>query len=420
MQIRFRKIIFIVYLSLIFGAFQNCAPMHSSTFDISGNSLNGVSLDEAAFKFSGTLQPVVRESCGACHGVIQSPQFAAADARSAVELIVQFRLVNLTDPENSRLVRKILEGHNSFTPALATQVQNGIQAWADSMGVVAPVPDTTAPTVAITAPSNGATVSGTVNVSVVANDDVGVFAVQLLVDNVTVGSEDTTAPYSFSLNTVSLTNGVHAITARARDAAGNTTTSAVVNITVSNAAPDLTAPTVSVTAPAANSTVSGTVNVTANASDNTGVVGVQFLLNGVALGAEDTTAPYSTSWNTTGLTNGNYILSARARDGAGNMTTSSGVTVTVSNVNPQATYTWISQNILVPKCLSCHGEAGASANVRYNTYQNTLATAQAGNLAGSKLYTETNNGSMPMGGPRLPANELKAIADWINAGALNN
>ena len=50
---------------------------------------------------------------------------------------------------------------------------------------------------------------------------------------------------------------------------------------------DTTAPTVSLTAPANGATVSGTINVTATASDNVGVVGVQFLLDGNNLGAED-------------------------------------------------------------------------------------------------------------------------------------
>ena len=62
--------------------------------------------------------------------------------------------------------------------------------------------------------------------------------------------------------------------------------------------PDTTAPTVAVTAPAAGHRV-GHRTVTATAADNVGVAGVQFLLDGAHLGAEDTTAPYSLAWNTT-------------------------------------------------------------------------------------------------------------------------
>ena len=45
------------------------------------------------------------------------------------------------------------------------------------------------------------------------------------------------------------------------------------------------------------------MTVSANASDNVGVAGVQFYLDGALLGTEDTTAPYSVSWNTTTATN---------------------------------------------------------------------------------------------------------------------
>ena len=98
--------------------------------------------------------------------------------------------------------------------------------------------------------------------------------------------------------------------------------------------PDTTPPTVSITSPASGATVSGTINVTANASDNQGVAGVQFQLDGANLGAEDTAAPYSISWNTTTASNGSHTLTAVARDAAGNRTTSSPVTVTVSNTAP--------------------------------------------------------------------------------------
>ncbi|MES2365374.1 MAG: Ig-like domain-containing protein, partial [Pseudomonadota bacterium] len=95
---------------------------------------------------------------------------------------------------------------------------------------------------------------------------------------------------------------------------------------------DVTAPTVSMTAPASGATVSGVATtVSATASDNVGVAGVQFKLDGVALGTEDTATPFSISWNTTTASNGVHTLTATARDAAGNSTTSAGVNVTVSN-----------------------------------------------------------------------------------------
>ncbi|MDD5580533.1 MAG: DUF4082 domain-containing protein [Methylobacter sp.] len=95
---------------------------------------------------------------------------------------------------------------------------------------------------------------------------------------------------------------------------------------------DTTSPIVTMTAPVNGATVTGaTVPVSANASDNVGVTSVQFLLDGAALGSPDTAAPYSITWNSTAASNGVHTLSARAGDAAGNLTTATGVSVTVSN-----------------------------------------------------------------------------------------
>ena len=77
--------------------------------------------------------------------------------------------------------------------------------------------------------------------------------------------------------------------------------------------------------------MSGTVTLTATASDNVGVAGVQFLLDNNPLGAEDTTSPYSISWDTTTTANGTHTLTARARDISGNTALSAPVTVSVAN-----------------------------------------------------------------------------------------
>jgi hypothetical protein len=94
---------------------------------------------------------------------------------------------------------------------------------------------------------------------------------------------------------------------------------------------DMIPPAVSITAPSPGATVSNTITVSANASDNVGVAGVQFKLDGNSLGMEDTTNAYAVSWDTTTATNGSHILTATARDTAGNITTSSTVTISVNN-----------------------------------------------------------------------------------------
>ncbi len=88
-------------------------------------------------------------------------------------------------------------------------------------------------------------------------------------------------------------------------------------------------PTVSITSPANGATVTGSVTVSANASDNVGVDRVEFLLDGNLLGS-DASAPYAITWNTATSANGAHTLQGRALDLAGNVGTSSQVSVTVS------------------------------------------------------------------------------------------
>ncbi|PYV42490.1 MAG: hypothetical protein DMG09_02415, partial [Acidobacteria bacterium] len=134
-----------------------------------------------------------------------------------------------------------------------------------------------------------------------ASDNDGVAGVQFKLDGADLGAEDTSSPYLVSWDTTRASNGSHTLTARARDAVGNTTTSSPVTVTVSN---DTSPPTVS---------------------------GVQFRLDGSDLGAEDASSPYLVSWDTSAVSNGSHTLTARARDAAGNTTTSSPVTVTIFN-----------------------------------------------------------------------------------------
>jgi len=285
-------------------------------------------------------------------------------------------------------------------------------------------PDTTPPTVSLTAPANGAAVSGAaVTISATASDNGGVAGVQFKLDGVNLGAEDSVAPYSVTWNTTLATPGTHTLTAVARDAVGNTATSAAVGVTVDNTPPlistvsassissagaiitwatneagdsqvdyglttaygsstplntslltahamtltgllatttyhyrvksrdaagnlatsadftlttliDTAPPTVSITSPLNGTTVSSTITVSATATDNVGVVGVQFQLDGANVGAEVTAAPYTLSWNTATASNGLHTLTAVARDAAGNTATATAVSVTVGSTSP--------------------------------------------------------------------------------------
>ncbi len=97
---------------------------------------------------------------------------------------------------------------------------------------------------------------------------------------------------------------------------------------------DITPPTVSITNPSAPGlTVFGSLSLTAAASDDMGVVGVQFQIDNLNLGAESIASPYSVTWDTTSVPNGPHDITAIARDAAGNRTTSAAVSVNVNNTS---------------------------------------------------------------------------------------
>ncbi len=188
--------------------------------------------------------------------------------------------------------------------------------------LMTPIPS---PTVSITSPTSGAFIAGTVPVYASATDATGVAGVQFQVDGGNLGAEVVAAPYVTLWNTTSYGSGTHLLSAVARDAAGVTGTAAPVLVTVDNFPPS-----VSITAPASGAMVSGTITVSASATDNIGVVGVQFKVDDMYLGAELTTGPYAIRWNTASVSNGLHKLTAVARDAAGNTSTSA-VTVHVTN-----------------------------------------------------------------------------------------
>jgi len=120
-------------------------------------------------------------------------------------------------------------GSSSFT--VAVKDSTGALASANlSINVVAAA----APTISITSPVNGATVSGTVAVSGVASDGLAISSVQLSVDGGAFSNVSGTTNWSFNLNSNSLSKGTHTLSAKVNDSAGNSATSSLVDISVDN------------------------------------------------------------------------------------------------------------------------------------------------------------------------------------------
>lgn len=183
--------------------------------------------------------------------------------------------------------------------------------------VAGAVDDMTAPSVDITAPMNGATVSGSVMLSAAAMDDFGVTRVQFFVDTTMVG-EATTPPYEVSWNSGSVNPGMHSISARAFDAAGNEGRDEDTIINVEESAEDTTPPMVSFSDPSEGSVLTGFANITVEATDDVGTTQV-LLFAGDDLIGTDFRAPYEFLWDTSIVPPGAYTLSARAFDAAGNL-----------------------------------------------------------------------------------------------------
>lgn len=190
----------------------------------------------------------------------------------------------------------------------------------------ASTPANQSPTVAITAPANGASYPAPASFTVTANasDSDGTVARVEFFRNGSLIATDTTAPYAAAVS--SLAAGSYSFTARAYDDDGASTTSAAVGVTVSTNTP----PTVSITAPAngATFTAPASFTITATAADSNGTIARVEFYNGTTLIGTDTTASYSAAVSS--LPAGTYTFTAIAYDNAGASRQSAGVSVTVA------------------------------------------------------------------------------------------
>ncbi len=236
----------------------------------------------------------------------------------------------------------------------------------------------TAPTVSLTAPAANASylTPASITISADAADAGGIYKVEFFQGSTKLG-EDLTAPYAYTW--VGAPVGSYALTARATDTGGLTTTSTAVSISVA----DPIVPVVSITAPTSGTslTAPASVSVTATATDaNSTIAKVEFFQGTTKLG-EDLTAPYSYEWTNVGP--GTYSLTAKATAADGYATTSAAVALEV-------------------RAVPCVNTA-ANGEFRYEVYTNggdvtytfhPLGATAGGNLA-IIFIREGNNGAYP-------------------------
>jgi len=204
-----------------------------------------------------------------------------------------------------------------------------------SAAVTVIVTGTSAPTVAVTAPSSGSSyiVGNTVTLAASATASSGTITqVQFLANGIPISGATNpvkAAPYTFAWQPTSA--GVFSITAVATDSAGNTTVSAPISVSVTSGVP----PVVAITNPPSGTSIplGNGIQIAASASSSSGFIKqVQFFANGgLITGGTVTAAPYSVNWVPSGT--GVFTLIAVATDNIGNVTSSSGVTVTVGSAS---------------------------------------------------------------------------------------
>jgi uncharacterized protein YqfB (UPF0267 family) len=183
-----------------------------------------------------------------------------------------------------------------------------------------------APSVSITSPVANVTFAapGSVTISASAADTDGTIKKVEFYNRDTLLGTDTVSPYTYTWNNVAA--GSYIITAKATDNSSLVTVSAPVNISVYAAN---IAPTVSITNIATSVSLgsTSTVSITAGAADSDGTISkVDFYSSDTLLGTT-TVSPYT--FSKSDIQPGTYVITAKATDNRGAVTTSVKVVVTI-------------------------------------------------------------------------------------------
>jgi RHS repeat-associated protein len=180
------------------------------------------------------------------------------------------------------------------------------------------------PVVTITSPTANSTYlpPASITINATATDSTSTITKVDFYNGTTLLGTSTTAPYTFTWNNVS--TGKYTLKAKATDAAKSTATKSV-TVTVN------TPPTVTLTSPTDGSSIpgKGPIILTADASDTDGTITKVAYYRGTTLIGSSTTAPFSYTWSNVAL--GTYIITAKATDNLGGVTTSNASTITVTN-----------------------------------------------------------------------------------------
>jgi Carboxypeptidase regulatory-like domain/Bacterial Ig domain/Lysyl oxidase len=216
---------------------------------------------------------------------------------------------------------------NNETDVKITIAGNTVHVVQSMVPVLAPPPSIT-----LTNPGNGATLSGTIDLAASTAVTSGV---QFLLDGLPLGGLVSGTPYVYSWATTGVANGAHWLAVQTTDTNGRVGTSPVAMVTVSNGgAIDTLPPVVTMTEPDQGAILSASTVVGATVADDAPILSVQFYVDSLAIGSPLTTPPYIAYMNTLPIADGPHSIRARATDSVGLTGESSPVAVAIDNSQP--------------------------------------------------------------------------------------
>lgn len=273
----------------------------------------------------------------------------AAMHLAAFSLTSDSRLIDTTPPASAN--SPVLQQGGQLTDPLTKSKITVLAVDPTSLAVniVLGKNDFTAPTVSFDSPAENAVLAGLATFTASASDISGIQKVEFYYNNFNsqtsspvLFAADAAAPYSVSLNTLAVPDGTYAFYAKAYDLAGSVIGDASFNNAVQSPAkrifimnnPDMVPPSVSIRTSSQGGPLSQFQVIMVDASDNVGIAGVQVKLDGNNLGPELIREPFNLELDFTTVNEGVHILTAVARDPAGNTAVSAPLTVVVDRTPP--------------------------------------------------------------------------------------
>ena len=250
--------------------------------------------------------------------------------------------------------------------------------------------------VSITSPANWSVFNRPANITITANASYSsgsISKTEFYADGFLMGVGTVTGADQYSFTWSSAPAGRHSLKVVATDNSGVATTSSPVNITVNDP------PYVGLISPANGTNVAAPVTLTANASDGDGGISkVDFYANGALIGSSSTIGAnlFNFVWNNPAF--GSYSLTAVATDNYGATTSSSPVSITISNAAPTVSM------------------ASPANGAQYTAPASVIVKATASDTDGSISKVDFFANEYRIGTGTAPAGSNQYSFTWANVG----